>query len=174
MFGLSPTPVANAAMPIAVTAAAPGEVYESNLAAARVLQQLSTTIARQGGALLAIDYGYPRTRTGETLQAVRDHAFAGVLDRPGETDLSAHVDFESLATVAITAGLTVPPLATQGDFLMRLGIAERAKSLARANPHTADAIATALTRLTAPEAMGTLFKVMCAASPGLQPAGFAT
>ncbi|MDB5506638.1 MAG: class SAM-dependent methyltransferase [Devosia sp.] len=173
MFGLSPIPIANDAMPVAVQSAAPGEIYETNLAAARVIQQLSTTIARQGGALLAIDYGYARTQTGDTLQAVRDHGFANVLDRPGETDLSAHVDFETLAAVATTAGLVAPPLATQGDFLMRLGIAERAKSLARANPQTADAIATALTRLTAPEAMGTLFKVLCIMSPGLQPAGFA-
>ncbi|RYE87666.1 MAG: class I SAM-dependent methyltransferase, partial [Hyphomicrobiales bacterium] len=66
VFGLSPTPVPESAMPEAVRGAARGEVYEANLAAADVMQKLSAIVARQGGAILAIDYGYPKTRTGET------------------------------------------------------------------------------------------------------------
>ena len=124
--------------------------------------------------MLAIDYGYATTRTGETLQAIRRHAFADPLEAPGETDLSAHVDFGDLATAARAAGLTVAPLATQGEFLLRLGIAERAAALANANPGQKDAIAAALRRLCAPEEMGTLFKAFCAHSPGLSPAGFAS
>ena len=136
------------------------------------MSRLGKTISAQGGALLAIDYGYARTQTGETLQGVRRHAFADVLDTPGETDLSAHVDFEALGNVAHNAGLAVHPLLTQGQFLTRLGIAERAKALSAANPGSAADIADARKRLTAPDQMGDLFKAFCAASPGLYPPGF--
>jgi NADH dehydrogenase [ubiquinone] 1 alpha subcomplex assembly factor 7 len=171
-FGLFPAPLPVTAMPEAVRNAAPGEVYEVSLAAADVMRRLGKAVGRLGGAILAIDYGYAQTRTGETLQAVRRHAYADPLEAPGEADLSAHVDFGALAAVATGAGLTAQPLATQGDFLRRLGIGERAKTLMKANPGEAADIAAALARLTEPGQMGELFKVFCAASPGLAPSGF--
>ncbi len=65
-------------------------------------------------------------------------------------------------------------IATQGAFLARLGIGARAAALARARPDRAAAVADALERLTAPDAMGTLFKVAAAVSPGQAgPPGFA-
>lgn len=172
-FGLSPTPIGDAAMPEAVRDAAPGEIYEVSLAAADALQRLGKRIAQQRGALLAIDYGYAETQTGETLQAVRNHAFAEALDAPGEADLSAHVDFGALARVASDLGLQVEPLATQRDFLGRLGIVERASALAKANPGQIESIAAALRRLTDSSEMGTLFKVFCASAGDLDPIGFA-
>ncbi|MDB5538764.1 MAG: hypothetical protein JWQ89_491 [Devosia sp.] len=171
-FGLSPTPIPDAAMPPEVQSAQPGEIYEVSLAAADVMQRLGKRIGAQRGALLAIDYGYATTQTGETLQAVRNHAFADALDAPGETDLSAHVDFGALSKVATDLGLKVEPLATQRDFLGRLGIVERATALAKANPGQVDAIAAALKRLVDSSEMGTLFKVFCAHSEGLEPIGF--
>ena len=62
-----------------------------------------------------------RSGHGASLQAVRGHRGADVLDRPGETDLSAHVDFAALAA-APPARATFGPVG-QGDFLRRLGIA---------------------------------------------------
>jgi NADH dehydrogenase [ubiquinone] 1 alpha subcomplex assembly factor 7 len=171
-FGLSPTPIGDSAAPEEVRGAFAGEVLEISTAAVDTMQRLSAKMARQGGALLAIDYGYPATQTGETLQAVRDHAFADPLEAPGETDISAHVNFGVLAEAAKATGLTASPLVPQGEFLLRLGIGERAKALARANPAEAANIARAIERLTSPEQMGTLFKVLCAHSPGLRPAGF--
>ena len=172
VFGLSPTPIANDAVPEELRGAAPGEVLELATAATEAMQRLTRKIALQGGAILAIDYGYDRTQTGETLQAVRNHAFADPLGAPGETDLSSHVNFAILGEAAKATGLAVAPLATQGELLLRLGIGERAKALARANPAEAANIARAVERLTAPEQMGTLFKAFCAHSPGLKPAGF--
>src|SRR5690606_24843785 len=171
-FGLSPTPVPDSVMPEAVRGASPGEVCEVSLAAADVMQQLSRSVARLGGAILAIDYGYGTTQTGETLQAVRRHAYADPLEAPGEADLSAHVDFGALAAVAGGAGLAAQPLASQGDFLRRLGIGQRAKMLSDAYPAVTATIAAALERLTGAGELGDLFKVFCAASPGLAPAGF--
>jgi NADH dehydrogenase [ubiquinone] 1 alpha subcomplex assembly factor 7 len=171
-FGLSPTPIPVSAMPEAVASAEVNAIYEVGLANGEVMKRLAAIVSTQGGAILAIDYGYGRTQTGETLQGVRRHAYTDVLDAPGEVDLSAHVDFEALGNVAANAGLALQPLATQGQFLTRLGLTERAKALSAANPGSAEAIATAKARLAAPEQMGNLFKVFCAHSPGLQPMGF--
>jgi NADH dehydrogenase [ubiquinone] 1 alpha subcomplex assembly factor 7 len=147
-------------------------VLELSPAAVDTMQRLARKVALQGGAILAIDYGYPRTQTGESLQAVKDHAFADALEAPGEADISAHVNFGVLAEAAKATGLAVAPLADQGEWLLRLGLGQRAKALAAANPREAANVARAVERLTSPDQMGTLFKVLCAHSPGLRPAGF--
>ena len=171
-FGLSPTPIAETAAPPEVHGAFAGEILELSPAAADTMQRISRKIALQGGAILALDYGYERTSTGETLQAVKSHAFADVLEAPGDADISAHVNFGVLAASAKATGLAVAPLAHQGEWLLKLGLGERAKTLARSNPSEAGNIARAVERLTSPQHMGTLFKVLCAHSPGLKPAGF--
>ncbi|MEO7220957.1 MAG: SAM-dependent methyltransferase, partial [Devosia sp.] len=84
IFGLSPEPIAESAAPEAVRGAFAGEILELSAAAADVMQRLARKVALQGGAILAIDYGYGKTQTGETFQAVKDHAFADPLEAPGE------------------------------------------------------------------------------------------
>jgi NADH dehydrogenase [ubiquinone] 1 alpha subcomplex assembly factor 7 len=171
MFGLSPTPIPGAALPEAVRDAEPGSVYEVSLASADIVSRLSATIARQGGAMVIIDYGYAKTQTGETLQAVRKHAFTDPLEAPGEADLSAHVNFAALAEIAELAGLKAHKITPQGEFLGRLGIVERAEALARANPSYEETLHAAVHRLTASEQMGDLFKALVVTSPGLTPVG---
>ena len=171
-FGLSPAPIPPSAMPDAVADAEPNAIYEVALAGTEVMSRLAKTISTQGGAILAVDYGYAVSQTGETLQGVRRHAYADVLESPGDTDLSAHVDFDALGIAARKAGLAVQPLLAQGQFLDRLGIGDRAKALSAANPGSASDIAAARKRLVAPDQMGELFKAFCAASPGLFPPGF--
>jgi NADH dehydrogenase [ubiquinone] 1 alpha subcomplex assembly factor 7 len=172
IFGLSPTPVPETSLPEPLRHAEPGAVHEIGLAGRQAMATLSAHVARRGGAILAIDYGFEGPAIGETLQAVRRHAFADPLEAPGEVDISAHVDFGALREVALAEGLAVPALATQGAFLARLGIAARAERLIASNPAAAEAIAAALDRLVAPDEMGTLFKAFCALSPGLYPPGF--
>lgn len=65
------------------------------------------------------------------------------------------------------------PLATQAQFLTRMGINERTSALIAANPGMAEELSAARARLIGPDQMGNLFKAFCAASPGLQPPGFA-
>ncbi|WDR04079.1 SAM-dependent methyltransferase [Devosia algicola] len=172
VFGLSPTPIPNTALPDIVQNAELHSVFEVALAGGEVMARLARSISTQGGALLAIDYGYAQTQTGETLQGVAKHAFANVLSNPGAVDLSAHVDFEALANVATKAGLSVHPLATQAEFLDRLGLKDRTKALSLANPNAATDLDLARARLTDTDRMGTLFKAFCVASPGLTPPGF--
>lgn len=174
VFGLSPTPTPAEAMPTAIENAEPDSLFEVCFAGSEVMSRIAKAVSKQGGSILAVDYGYARTQTGDTLQGVRNHAYADVLEEPGETDLSAHVDFGVLAAVAREIGLAVQPLATQGEFLTRLGIVERANALSGANPGSAEDIRTARDRLVGKDQMGDLFKVFCAHSPGLIPPGFAS
>jgi SAM-dependent MidA family methyltransferase len=171
-FGLNPTPVPITSMPERVATAQENEVFEVGFANGEVMSRLARIASSQGGAILVIDYGYAQSQTGETLQAVRAHQYADVLAEPGAADLSAHVDFEALGNVAGQAGLSVQPLTTQGEWLVRMGINERARALSGANPQLAGSIKAARDRLVEPGQMGELFKVFCAASPGLAPPGF--
>ncbi|MCD7060299.1 class I SAM-dependent methyltransferase [Pelagibacterium xiamenense] len=171
-FGLSPTPYDGSLLGEAFADAREGEVAEIGLAARQAMEQTARLVAPRGGAILAIDYGYEATQPGETLQAVSRHAYADPLAGPGDADLTTHVDFEALGHAARIAGLTTHPLVTQGRFLTSLGLVERHKALAAANPQRAAELQTALDRLTNPAQMGDIFKAFCAASPGLRPPGF--
>lgn len=149
-----------------------GRIAERCPAGEAIVAALAARIARQGGALLAIDYGYAGPAIGDTLQAVKAHGYADPFAEPGEADLTAHVDFTALAAAA-GGGVAIRGPAEQGGWLERLGIAARAAALARAAPARADEIAAARLRLTAPEAMGRLFKILALTAPGWpEPAGF--
>lgn len=161
-------------IPTPLTDAPLGAVVERNPAAETIVAQLATRLARQGGALLLLDYGYEGPAVGDTLQAVTDHAHADPLAAPGTRDLTAHVDFAIVSAIARAHSLRPSPCVTQGAFLTALGIDARMASLARANPAEADALESARHRLVAPEAMGRLFRVLSARHPDWPfPAGFA-
>jgi len=151
-----------------------GSVLETAPAAVAMLRALASRLDRQGGVALLFDYGYAGPAIGDTLQAVRGHAFANPYDAPGEQDLTAHVDFGTLAEAARAEGMQVAGPIEQGAFLVTLGIDGRAAQLARAAPDRAEAIAADRRRLVDPEMMGALFKVMAfAPAGGAMPAGFA-
>jgi SAM-dependent MidA family methyltransferase len=152
-------------LPPAVAYAGIGEIFEW-----RPLKP-AIEIARRaaaGGAALIIDYGHVKSATGDTLQAVRSHRYAGPLESPGLIDLTAHVDFEALGKAAQEAGARVHGPVEQGTWLKRLGIEARAAVLAAnaSEPKRAD-VAAALQRLagTRPNQMGSLFKVIGFSAP---------
>ncbi len=168
-FGAAGEPVA-----VAAPHAAPGTMLEVGHAAMAATAQLARRIALEGGALLALDYGHARSAFGETLQAMRGHAFVDPLDAPGEADLTTHVDFAALRSAAEDAGARAWGPVPQGVWLERLGIRARAAALtARATSAQAEAIAAALARLTAPtSSMATLFKAFAVTQAGAAPPGF--
>jgi NADH dehydrogenase [ubiquinone] 1 alpha subcomplex assembly factor 7 len=136
---------------------APGAVYEFSPPAIALVEDIARSIAQAGGAALFIDYGYAGTGFGETLQAVGDNQFKGILDAPGAVDLSAHVDFGAMARAARTGGAVAYGPVGQGAFLEALGIRERESSLRR---FAESDVSAAIDRLTKPEDMGTLFKAL--------------
>lgn len=140
-----------------------GDLIEVRDAATPVIDAISQRIARHGGAGLVIDYGDWRT-LGDTLQAVQKHQPTDPLIAPGQADLTAHVDFEALARAVQCQFSRVTG---QGVFLERLGITGRARTLAQnLRGDALDTHIAAHRRLTHPDEMGTLFKVM-----GLYPDG---
>jgi NADH dehydrogenase [ubiquinone] 1 alpha subcomplex assembly factor 7 len=162
-FVVSPDPLAGG---FAETSAAPGAILE--LRHDLPVALLARRIAQHGGAALVVDYGHSETAFGDTLQAVRAHRFADPLADPGAADLTAQVDFAALARTARQHGAHAHGPLGQGEFLRRLGIAQRAARLrAKATPRQAADVDTGLARLTAPDQMGELFKVLAIADPKL-------
>ena len=150
-----------------------GTVVERSPARESAVASVARRLTEQGGVALFVDYGHERSAPGESLQSVRGHRFAPVLDGPGEQDLTAHVDFEALASAARRAGAAVTQAVNQGQWLTRLGIEARAEALVQSNPDRSDEVGSALHRLTAADQMGELFKVIAVHSPDWPiPAGF--
>ncbi|RST32110.1 class I SAM-dependent methyltransferase [Sphingomonas ginkgonis] len=143
-----------------------GEIVETAPARDEAVAAIASRLVAQGGAALVIDYGHPESAPGDTLQALHAHRFARVLDRPGEQDLTAHVDFAAVARAARAAGAEVTLLAEQGPWLERLGIIARAAALAATAPERAGEIEEARARLCRPDRMGSLFKLLAIHAPG--------
>jgi SAM-dependent MidA family methyltransferase len=171
-FGLAPEPYSSPA-----PAGPDGSIVEIHELGTRIAATLAGRIAAEGGAMLAIDYGYAGPATGDTLQALKRHAFVDVLSDPGDADLTVHVDFQALARAARSAGAVVDGPVDQASFLRALGIEARAQALSRRASDGGEAQRLALARLTdeSPTGMGRLFKVIAFTQSGMaQPAGFDT
>jgi len=175
-FVLAPEPLADfeARLPPRLRHAPNGAIFEwRDAQTARALGRRVT----QGGAALVIDYGHAQSGLGDTLQAIRAHAYADPLASPGKCDLTAHVDFERLIEDARAAGAAAFGPLEQGEFLRRLGIEQRAAKLkANASAAVGANIDAALLRLTGrgSKEMGALFKVAAFVQPSQgTPPGFA-
>ncbi len=142
-----------------------GQVLEISEQQAAFGRDLAALVAATSGAALLIDYGRAKTEAGDTLQALKRHQKVGVLDEPGEADLTQWADFPLVLEAAVRSGADVTGCIGQGLFLARLGIVERAKALAAARPEAEDVILRQFHRLTAHDQMGELFKVAAIFSP---------
>ncbi len=171
-YSLSDTPADLSLIPADVQNVSEGSISETCPLGQEIMSQVASHMAAHSGAALIIDYGHARSATGDTFQALKDHEFANPLADPGEADLTAHVDFQALGKRASPNPVYGPT--TQGIFLEALGIRARAAALkTKATDRQTQDINAALKRLTDPDAMGSLFKVMAVTSPGLAaPAGF--
>jgi SAM-dependent MidA family methyltransferase len=141
--------------------------YESEigLAARAWMRTLGAHLAQ--GALFVIDYGFPareyyhpQRAMGTIMCHSRHRAHGDPFRRPGEEDITAHVDFSALAQAAREAGLEVLGYATQAQFLVNCGITD---VLAQANVESAlhyAPIAAEAQQLLSPAEMGELFKVL--------------
>jgi NADH dehydrogenase [ubiquinone] 1 alpha subcomplex assembly factor 7 len=155
-----------AAVPPDWRGARQGAIIETSPAASAIVHEIADRLATQGGCALLIDYGHADLRGGSTFQAVRAHRKVDPLATPGEADLTAHVDFATLARVAQSRGAQWMGTVQQGDWLRALGIETRSEALTMRAPHLRSELNAARDRLVADDQMGTLFKVMGLAAPG--------
>jgi SAM-dependent MidA family methyltransferase len=133
---------------------------EVNLLAIGWMEQVARRMDR--GFVLTIDYGHtaqdlygPERKDGTFLcyfqQRANDDPFICI----GEQDMTAHVDFSSLASVGETQGLHVTGFTNQMSFLMGLGVEEMVGKLEPESPAFLAAI-----QLLKPNGMGSTFKVL--------------
>ncbi|XBQ15057.1 MAG: SAM-dependent methyltransferase [Oceanicaulis sp.] len=148
-----------------------GALVELRPADGPLIEEIARRLKAAPGYALFIDYGSDAPEFGDTLQAIRRHQKVDPLDAPGTADLTAWAAFDRFGALARAAGLDVYGAEGQGAFLKGLGIEHRAAALSRGqDAEGRGRIARQLQRLVDPEEMGTLFKVMALASPGLPPA----
>ena len=144
----------------------PGYVSEICLAAPALVRSLAAGLAR--GVLLLIDYGFgraeyyhPQRGMGTLRTHYRHHALDDPFHLPGLCDLTAHVDFSTVAEAGVDAGLTLAGYASQANFLINSGITELLAQTAAVEDAAAYLPqANAVQRLLSPAEMGELFKVI--------------
>jgi NADH dehydrogenase [ubiquinone] 1 alpha subcomplex assembly factor 7 len=159
---LMPDPVTSSLVPEVIRTANEGSLYEVCPAGDALIDNIATHIKKTGGAALIIDYGYDKYSTGDTLQALENHKYADIFEKPGDADLTAHVNFKNLQVIAAHTSAKVTKITSQGAFLNQLGIMARAeKLLLKASPQQQQDIYSALNRLLSEDEMGSLFKVLC-------------
>ena len=125
------------------------------------LKNISNIIKKNTGGLLIIDYGYLEKKMKNTLQAVSNHKFANILDNIGGVDITHNINFELFKKFTQKLGGLDNNLSTQKNFLIKMGIKERAEILSRNKNFSKKAdIFYRLNRLIDEKQMGTLFKVM--------------
>lgn len=140
---------------------------EINLQAVDWMRKIGQSLAR--GYVVTIDYGYPaealytsRRPKGTFLCYYRHTVNENPYDHVGEQDMTAHVDFTSLAEAGEEAGLSVIGFTDQTHFLMGLGIAQRMEAYAVEMDRSEEAKRQflAMKQLMAPERMGGVFKIL--------------
>jgi SAM-dependent MidA family methyltransferase len=140
--------------------ASDGAIIESAPDRLALAHEIGARLSAAPGSAVIIDYGHAASGHGDTLQAVQKHEFTGLLDAPGEADITAHVDFKALRIALQRTGCTVHGPITQAQFLKALGIDLRADRLGE------DA-RLAAARLAGEDQMGNLFKAMAVTSADL-------
>ena len=177
-FGVSPVAISKLLqqdLPSGIEDAKTSDLVEICPSARQIIDQLSERFKAHPCRALFIDYGPETTEFGDTLQALKRHEKVGVFSDPGNTDLTARVDFEALQDMARAVSLPVSNAARQREFLSKIGIEMRAVALSKSssNPDARAKIARQLHRLMDSEEMGDLFKAICFQSNGLPlPLGF--
>jgi SAM-dependent MidA family methyltransferase len=143
----------------------PGYLSEIGLAAPAWVAAWADIIGC--GALLLIDYGFPRheyyhaQRDAGTLMChYRHHAHGEPFYLPGLQDITAHVDFTAIVEAGCAAGLDFLGYTTQSTFLINCGLADvlartPVDDTARYLP-----LANSAQKLISPAEMGELFKVI--------------
>ncbi|MEY4704946.1 MAG: hypothetical protein RL042_1148 [Nitrospirota bacterium] len=133
---------------------------ELNLQALEWMEQVAQRIGR--GFVMTIDYGHtaqdlygPERKNGTFLCYYQQLTGDVPYERIGQQDMTAHVDFTSLATVGAAAGLSVTGFTNQMSFLMGLGVEDMIGQLDPESPEFGAAI-----HLLKPDGMGRTFKIL--------------
>ena len=150
--------------------ALPGYISEVNLQAEAWMRDLGRWLTR--GAALLIDYGFPRheyyhpqRQRGTLMCHIQHRTHDDVFLAPGLQDITAHVDFTSIAEAAQQSGLDILGYTSQARFLLNAGLPQILEAYAqqqREHPEPKQRAQTyaAVQKLISEAEMGELFKVI--------------
>jgi SAM-dependent MidA family methyltransferase len=127
----------------------------------------SVTRALRRGAALWFDYGLPRSQyylperhEGTLLCHFRHRAYGDPFLYPGLSDITAWVDYTSLAEASRAAGFALEGFTTQSYFLAGLGIDREMRAIAGDDANEHARLANQARQLMLPGEMGERFKAM--------------
>ncbi len=127
------------------------------------LKMITKTLTRLKGCILLIDYGYSNPANQNTLQSVMKNKKNRLLDNLGKADITSHVNFSILKEFFLKNELKVKKVISQRDFLMNMGIIQRANLLSKKMKFREQTnLYLRLKRLLSQNLMGQLFKVILA------------
>ena len=138
-----------------------GNIIEYPMEALKLLETISKKINRFDGGLLIIDYGYIEKTMKNSLQSVYKHKFSNFLKNIGKSDITYNISFHLIKRILKKLNLKVAGIINQKNFLIKLGIMQRAEILAKNLKFSEKAnIYFRINRLIDNKFMGNLFKVM--------------
>ena len=127
----------------------------------KYLKKISQIIKKNSGGLLLIDYGYNDKKMKDTLQGISNHKFANILENIGNVDITHNINFNLFRNFINQMQNLDIKLTSQRDFLIKLGIKQRAEILSKNKSFLKKAdIYYRVERLINKNKMGDLFKVM--------------
>ena len=125
------------------------------------LKNITNKIKLNDGGILIIDYGYFEKKIKNTIQAVSKHKYANVLKSFGNSDITYNLSFHLISQMIKKMGFFFQIMTTQKEFLIKLGILQRAEIISKNIPFSKKAdIYFRIQRLIDDGQMGKLFKVL--------------
>jgi len=136
---------------------------EFSLLASEILVSITKIIKKNNGGLLIIDYGYESKKMFDTLQSVRKHKKNNLLKNVYKADITHLINFNFLKKKIKDLKINSVNLTTQRDFLLKMGILERAEIVSKNMPFSKKSdIYFRIKKLIDENQMGKLFKVLFA------------
>ena len=132
------------------------------------LKQMAKKITSNGGGILIIDYGNWDLKMKNSLKSIYNHKFNNVLKNFGKADITYDINFRLLEIILKKYNLKISGRSNQKDFLLKLGIMDRAEIISKNLPFSSKAdIFYRVQRLIGKNDMGKIFKVMVATNKNL-------
>lgn len=137
-------------------------VYEYSPNSLEICSQIADFIHKAPSIFLTCDYGYETELETITFRGFKDHTITDGLQNPTSEDLTADVNFKSLANIFIQKGLIAYKLLNQQDFLMGMHIETRLHHLLRnvTDSKTKQLLISGTQKLVNPDEMGERFKFL--------------
>ena len=127
----------------------------------------SLALMLEHGVILMIDYGFsaseyyhPQRNLGTLMCHYQHYAHTEPLLNIGLQDITAHVNFSSIAYAGVDNGLHLSGFCSQAQFLMNCGILELMAQVSPSDMARYAPLAAAAQKLLSPAEMGDLFKVI--------------